>query len=294
MRFLVEKNDKSKENKSQALMEWKKAYIESLINELHPSGNILEVGFGFGDAAKCIQSYHPISHTIIESNPQIAEEAKQWAAKNKNVTIIQDSWKNALSSLGKFESIFFNDYPEESELEFFKLLSSEETALVSDQAQEILEILEEQISQITMQFSDQEIDEFYQKVGKFNLKEMPAFLNNLKDRKNISDKQYKEVVERYHLGDLLKNIPIESVRLDVKPTDIMIDFLKECIAGNMQKGSRFSSFLMSPISKYEDSLFFDLIITNPEFDYREQLIPIQVPNFNPMESLVMIIEKRSE
>lgn len=289
----MEKDVKSQESKRQALMEWKKSYTESLINELHPSGNVLEVGFGFGHAAECIQSYHPTSHIIIESNPQIAEEAKKWASKNKNVTVIQDSWKNAISSLGKFESIFFNDYPPESEKEIFKLLSSEETALISVQAKELLETLKEQMSQITVTFSDQEIDEFYQTVGKFNIKEMPTFLKNLKERKNITDKQYKEAVEKYQLQeDSLKN-PLSSTSIDEKSTDSMIDFLKECIANHMQKGSRFSSFLMSPISKYEDSVFFDLIITSPEFDYREQLIPINVTNFNPIESLVMVIEKTS-
>lgn len=290
----MEKGGMSQESKYQALIEWKKSYTESLIKELHPSGNVLEIGFGFGYAAECIQSYHPINHIIIESNPQIAEEAKKWASKNKNVTIIQDSWKNALPRLGKFESIFFNDYPTESEGEIFKLLSSEETALISSQAKELLETLKEQMSQITVTFSDQEIEEFYQTVGKFNIKEMPTFLNNLKERKNISDKQYKDAIKRYHLQEgSSKNAIPESTSSNEKPTDIMLDFLKECIASHMQKGSRFSSFLISPTSKYEDSVFFDLIITNPEFDYKEQLVPINVSNFNPIESLVMTIEKTS-
>jgi len=282
-------DNKSKGNENSALMEWKKSYMEALINELHPSGNVLEVGFGFGHAATRIQSFHPKSHTIIESNPQIAEKARQWATKYKNITIIQDSWKNALPKLGKYDSIFFNDYPMDSVVEDVKTLSEEETVQVTNKAKNLLGELKAQLSKITTKFSDQDIDEFYKKVGQSNLKELPSFFSTLKNNGNITDKQYKEAVKKYSLEkDHAKNAVT-----DTKQPDIMLDFLKECIAKHMQMGCRFSSFLTSSISKFEDSLFFDCIITNPEFDYHEQLTSIDVLNSTPIESLIIVIEKKS-
>lgn len=49
-------------------------------------GNILEIGFGMGISAGFIQDENPVSHTIIELHPQIAEKAREWAADKPSVT----------------------------------------------------------------------------------------------------------------------------------------------------------------------------------------------------------------
>ena len=45
----------------------------------------------------------------------IAEKARTWAESYSHVTIIEDTWQNALSQLGIYDCIFFDDYPLESE-----------------------------------------------------------------------------------------------------------------------------------------------------------------------------------
>jgi len=94
------------------MMEWEKPYMEALINRLQPSGDVLEVGFGLGYSASQIQKYNIKSHTIIESNLDVLIKAKEWAKKQPNkVIIIEGDWQKTLSSLGKFDSFFFDDAP---------------------------------------------------------------------------------------------------------------------------------------------------------------------------------------
>lgn len=280
-----EANDK----KHRALMDWKKSYIELLIDELHPFGDTLEIGFGLGDSAARMQTYKLKSQTIIESDPQIAEKAKLWGNKNENVKVIPGSWQNVFSQLGVFDAIFFNDYPLESEMEILRQLSPQEATAISSNIKTLLDGLEEQMSQISVQFSDKEIDNFYQQVGQFNLKELTKFFSNLKDRGNISKKQYENAIKKYHLDDKLKN----SSDNESKQADPMLLFLEECIKHHMRKGSRFSSFLLDSKSKYEDPLFFDRIITNPELDYTENLIPIKMSNGKTKEALLFVVKKVS-
>jgi hypothetical protein len=280
-----ETNDK----KHQDLMDWKKSYIELLIDELHPFGDTLEIGFGLGDSAARIQTYKLKSHTIIEIDPQITEKAKLWGNKHENVKVIQGPWQNVLSQLGVFDVIFFNDYPLESEMEILRQLSPEEATEISSNVETLLGELEEQMSQMTAQFSDKELDDFNQQVGQFNLKNWTKFLSNLKDRGNISKIQYENAIKKYHLQDELKN----SSNNDTKQADPMLLFLEECLKNHMRKGSRFSSFLPVSKSKYEDPLFFDRIITNPELDYTENLIPIKISNGKSKEVLLFVVKKVS-
>jgi hypothetical protein len=96
----------------QTMMEWEKPYMESLIDNLEPTGDVLEIGFGLGYSADRIQTYDIKSHTIIEVDPVVLEKLHIWAKKQKHpVNIIEGSWQQKLSSLGKFDTIFFDDAP---------------------------------------------------------------------------------------------------------------------------------------------------------------------------------------
>jgi hypothetical protein len=102
-----------KTNNYNAMMEWEKTYMEALVDLLEPSGDVLEVGFGLGYSATQIQKYDINSHTIIENDPVVIEKLKDWARiQPHKVNIIYDSWQNALSYIGKFDSIFFDDTPD--------------------------------------------------------------------------------------------------------------------------------------------------------------------------------------
>lgn len=280
------------EEKKRVILQWKKLYMEALIDELRPFGDVLEVGFGHGDAANRIQSYKPSSHTIIESDPQIAKEAKVWASKHPNVSVVEGPWQTILPSLGVFDAIFLNDYPIDTEMGMMNRINPEEIKMTSDQAKELLSKLESQLTQMTVHYSDQEIEEFYKKTGQFNMKELPHFFKKLKEYGYITEKQYKDTIQKYHLEE--KNSKDKPAGISQDSTFV---FLDACLKNHMRKGSRFSCFSNDITSKYEDAQFFENVITNPYLDYFEKMIPIKVPKFSEHfkfdEALVIVVEKFS-
>jgi len=99
-------------NNYQVMMEWEKPYMQKLIKNLNPKGNVLEIGFGLGYSANEIQKYNIKSHTIIEYDENILKKLKSWASQQKHkVIVIEGSWQEKLSTLGKFDAIFFDDTP---------------------------------------------------------------------------------------------------------------------------------------------------------------------------------------
>lgn len=96
----------------QVMMEWEKPYMKALIDNLNPIGNVLEIGFGLGYSASNIQKKNITSHTIIEPDNTTIKICRDWASQQQHpVTIIQGTWQEQLSNLGKFDSIFFDDAP---------------------------------------------------------------------------------------------------------------------------------------------------------------------------------------
>lgn len=279
--------EKSLEEKKQFLKELKKSYIETLIKELNPSGNVLEVGFGFGYAAEAIQKNNPISHTIIENVPEVAVEAKKWAVNHSNVKVLEDNWRDALPKLGVFESIFYNDYPLENEIDLMQTLSTEDASMIAVRSKELLKMLGDELSQFNVSYSDEEINEFCQKLGSHNFKELYNFFSKLKENGHITPKQFEDVIKKYQLER--KESKIKSFDFKVQ-ADALLDFLNECLHNHMQKGSRFTAYLNDRTSKYEDSRFFDEIITNPFLEYKENLIPLKVGDCQG-EVLVLTVEK---
>lgn len=277
---------KSNEDKIKLLLEWMKLYVEAIIVSLNPSGDVLEIGFGMGFAAEGIQNHHPKSHTIVEANPELFDVAVKWADKNPNIRVLQGEWQNILPTLGSFDSIFFNGYPLEAAITFMNFLFSEEMQQSSNQSKELLQALEEKMSQSTVKFSDQDIEDFYQKNGQFHLKEMPKFFLKLKDNGNISETQYENAAKKYQFNE----IETEKTSTSDETDNTMYLFLEECLKNHMHKGSRFSSFLYNQSSKYEDSQIFENVITNPDLDYKETSVPIKMSD-KTREALVILVEK---
>ena len=79
------------------MMEWEKDYMQALVKELNPTGNVLEIGFGMGYSATAIQSYNIKSHTIIEDDQEVLKEAYKWAVKQPHkVDIVEGTWQTKL------------------------------------------------------------------------------------------------------------------------------------------------------------------------------------------------------
>lgn len=273
-------------------MEWEKLYVEAIIDHLCPVGDVLEVGFDFGYSAAHTQTYHPRHHTIIEAEPETAERAIKWAGNNTVITIIQDRWKNILPTLGVFDTIFYNDFDPEFEAEKKQYCEMGES--VVRQGRAVIENAKQQFPQMmNMRYSDADIEEFFNQVGQFQAKEMETFLQELAKNEQLSMEQYNKLLLKYDLGKKT----VQPNKASQRQKSCLLQFLDACLKDHMRKGSRFSCFAPSPTSKFEDPEFFASIITNPNYDYEEKLIPVDVPKscdyYNYNEALIMVVTKQA-
>jgi hypothetical protein len=95
----------------QVMMEWEKPYMKALVDRLLPEGDVLEIGFGLGYSASFISKYPIKSYTVIESDPEVAKRASEWATNQPfPVKVVVGSWQDTINFLGEFDSIFFDDF----------------------------------------------------------------------------------------------------------------------------------------------------------------------------------------
>jgi hypothetical protein len=297
-----------KDGKFQVMMEWEKPYMQACIDALRPFGDVLEVGFGLGYSAEQIQSYHPKSHTIIEYHPEVAARAREWAKQHPNVTIVQDTWQNALAQLRVFDCIFFDDYPLQTEQEVQKM--EEESAhsqLLLKKGEKILKEAEKAIPFLSeIKYSDEDLKGLIKEIPleqKDQVQQFTRFLKELSGRRQISSEQLQEVLDSLIREKKLSKEEAEAIvkRSDQKqspprPNERLLIFLNQCLESHMRKGARFSCFLSSAASKYEDENFVNEVIVNPSLDFHEEEISLEVPAncayFSGNKALVITIVKR--
>lgn len=303
-----------KNGKFQVMMQWEKPYMQACIDALKPFGDVLEIGFGLGFSATQIQTYRPKSHTIIEYDPEVAKRARKWAEDFSNITIIESTWQEVLPSLGVFDCIFFDDYPLYSDRQEQKMLEEKEEMLsLLQEGKETIAWVEQTLPSLkTVKYQDDDLTSFLKEVEKTDVTNCPArpleivrFLQELFNDNQISTQQY----ETYAKPFIEKLSPNEKERLfsTSKPkspyvfsgeNDRLFTFLSACLNKHMIKGSKFSCFLSSSQSKFEDKRFFNEIITNPYLDYKEEVIQVDVPDncnyYQDNQALVITIEKLGE
>lgn len=298
MRYDQDENGKEillKEDTFQVMMEWEKPYMQACIDELQPFGDVLEIGFGLGYSATHIQSYKPKSHTIIEYHPLIAQKARDFAKKYSHVTIIEDTWQNALKDLGVFDCIFFDDYPLESQQYLEKIeKESQESSLIVKQAELLIKEINQQFPNLSAQkYSDQDLDDFIKTVASEPEEQLVTFLKQLYNNKQITQQQFERLIKSHNI---YLTEPSEKQPFNFQgPSDRLFSFLQPCLAYHMRNGSRFSCFLSDPNSKLIDPRFSE-IIANPYLDYQEKQISIKVPDnckyYKGDKALVIVITKR--
>jgi len=266
-------------------MPWERPYLEALVDSLKPFGQVLEVGFGLGYAASRIQSFHPTHHTILESDPDVASAAREWASSHKHVKVIEGDWETYLPTLGVFDAIFFN----ECELDLGP--APETTNLIVQKGKELVEQVHQTFPEMTeYRYSTQDLEFLFDSAGTFDPLHMSRFLQELALSGQISEGQHHAMIHKYGLPKTATTAPL---LLEPKP-DLALTFLKACLQGHLQKGSRLSAFSSRPLSKFENPIFFDEIITNPAYDYQEAVIPIEVPaactQYPYQEALIWTVE----
>lgn len=295
-----------KDGKFQVMMEWEKPYMHACIDALQPQGDILEVGFGCGYSATHIQTYRPKSHTIIEYHPVVAERARAWAKDYPNVIIIEDTWQHALPQLGLFDGIFFDDYPLESEEHLNRIQEQAEiSSSLLQQGQEMLLNVEKELPFLkSIQYTREDIASFMELLEKeeASSEHLYRFLNELKNREQITQQLFDDALEKLIEKGFIHRAEIERLSQVQAPGasrtqagDRLMRFLRECLACHMRKHARFSCFLSDTESTWENRDFFEEVISNPDLDYRQTEIHVEVPQhctyYTKDKALVIVIEK---
>ena len=122
---IVVEDSGSHHNGMEVMMDWEHPIMSaSAAYVTENGGDILEIGFGMGISAGYIQSHSISSHTIIENHPQIIEKLKTWSSGKSNITIVSQSWYDALDSLGTYDGIFNDTFDDEDDAYFSASLSS--------------------------------------------------------------------------------------------------------------------------------------------------------------------------
>ncbi len=308
MEFLQDREGKEmliKDGQYQVMMEWERPYMQACIDALQPTGDVLEVGFGCGYSATHIQTYRPRSHTIIEYHPLVAERANAWASAHPGVTIIEATWQKILPSLGKFDTIFFDDYPLEppGTIENYAA-DTKEAGMLVKAGRALLSSVKKKIAHLhTMKYQDTDLDFFLKRVekkGPEDWKMVPRFFHDLYRQGQITQQQWERTTEELKKRMWVTDEQLEALASQKMPiakrSDRFFTFLKLCLENHMHKGARFSCYLEDPTSKYEDSLFLENIILNPALDYKERWIDVEVPPhcryYENNTALVMTITKQ--
>lgn len=293
------------------MMPWQKPYMKACIEALEPEGDVLEVGFGCGYAATFIQEYHPRSHTIIEYHPTVAKKAREWAKSYQNITIIEDTWQNALGKLGVFDTIFFDDTPLESALDAMACQEIESlAALVLKRGKNLLVKIKQKFPFLkTMKYQDEDLDYFFknlQNKEKVDPNHLLYFFYGLVKKGGITERQWELVLARLQKEKLITSQILSEFKgklhkVDFRPAKKpevkrFFEFLQLCLKEHMREGSRCSYSVDTPTSKFEEERFFNEIILNPYVDFKEHLIPIEAAEncytYPYDQALVVVMIKR--
>ncbi len=276
-------------------MEWKKKYAEACVDALHPSGEVLEAGFGSGDAAERIEAYHPSSHTILVSKSEEADKARDFAAGRPHVTVVAATWQQALPSLGKFDSIFFHAAMARTE----QAPAQERFAsLLIKAGQMLLAKTAKKFTQLTvMRYSDEDLEFFLRKIenkGADDKKMVLRFFTELYERGQITQLQWERACSELITRGWATEEEIAKAQPELRgpffqTSHELLDFLALCIGAHMKKGARFSCILNDTTSMYEDIHFSEKIIENPLLDYSERWLEEQPRK----RGLVMTITKQA-
>ncbi len=248
---------------------WEEPSLKALIDPLIPSGNILEVGFGY--SSHRLQAYHPKQLTIIEPDPASAANAIRWAKKHPHIFVLEETWENSLGKLGTFDALFFYHSG--------AAVSRETGHALVKQGKALLAKVGEQLPHLAKtRYSNEDIEDFFTQVGQHQPKELANFLYELKESGQISSEQYENITSKHNLEKKHSH----PIRMPEIGKDTLVPFLEACLIKHTRKGSRIFCFSTNPVSKYESPEFFDRIITNPNLEYQEKMIG---------EGLVSIVEK---
>lgn len=284
-------------------MEWEKPYIEACIEALNPIGTVLEIGFGLGYSSKKIQQFHPKSHTIIESDPVIAEKARKWAKDFNNVQILEGKWQDLLPTLGKFNAIFFDDYIPYNQTEIDSAMQNntkfqnitEEAETVRDELATVLN------SYKGFKFSDEQLEQFKHHLlarSSISREQVANFLETLKKQGNITEKQktnfFNHLTKEHPLSEGHESSALNEINIKQLGSNF-IDFAEACIKLHMEKEATLSGYAGNPTIAAKNA-FQEKILSRKDVNYTEKAMKVEVPKnclyFKGNTALIIVLKKK--
>jgi hypothetical protein len=128
---LIYKKDKNgkdilcnEDERHQIMMEWEKPYMEKSIELLNPFGKVLEIGFGLGYSATKICSLKNVKeYNVIECMPIVWGKFEEFKTQQQitrpelKINLIKGRWEDVLQTTETFDSIYFDDYVLNSDMD---------------------------------------------------------------------------------------------------------------------------------------------------------------------------------
>jgi len=171
-----------------------------------------------------------------------------------------------LEKLGLFEFIFWSDLSEEVSLTKAQKMVKKEEALIDSIEQELPDLR-------SIKYSDEDLEAFCNIVAKQSPMEIANFLKELLEQGQISEKQYDHIVDRYQLS---KQKTKQSIPLNLATKELDIyPFLMSCLEKHLHKGGSLIGMLTAYPSLYENVAFFETVITNPQYEFKESVTEFQ-------------------
>lgn len=258
---------------------WQKFCESTVIETLHPSGAVLELGFWGGFSTLEIQKYHPQSHMIMGFDAHNVDEAREWVGKKglTQVSVCREPWDQALDHAGIFDAIFA-----------FPLLFEEGrdplTPEIVKQGAKLIKEVDEKFPQIKrMRYTDSELENFCAGVARDVPGALARFLDELEVNEQIDSVQKERMLRKFHLPHVKCSVKEKSRKQTVAP------FVQKCLDSHMRQGSRFACYFSDPTSKFEDPFFFEQIIPDIRLNFREWIL--QSSEFKNHEALAIWIER---
>ncbi len=100
----------------QVMQAWELPLMEAMAAVAAAShGDVLEIGFGLGLSARCIQAVGVRSHIIVESNDDVVAMAMRWreTQAGRDIRIVHAPWDQVMDTLPLVDGIFFDAYPQD-------------------------------------------------------------------------------------------------------------------------------------------------------------------------------------
>lgn len=281
-----EENVISDEKKNELLKNWKKAYAKVLVETLAPTGDYLQIGC-FSGGCDLHKAAKLKSHTVIASSSKEGRDKKEAKEGEGVCKVLEGSWESELPKLGKFDTILYFNYTPDDDTTTLNYLFTDKIIDEVEKSKELFKELGTEMAQITVQYTMEDLEEFYNKIGQHHKQELTQFFKNLLNNKNITKELYNQSIKKFNL----ENIEPKAEERAPRRQDPILDCLEECLNRHMPIGGRFAFFSNHVISRYEDAQFFERIITNSNTDYQEKLLPIEVDG-KKYDALLVIVEKK--